>query len=265
MNILFGRGRFRGRGQFRRSAVLAGALILPATSCGGQEPPTAPVVGEAAVRVLFIGNSLTYFNEMPAMLATLLRETGTESALVASVSRPSYGLEDHWTQSATFDRIAEGWDVVVLQQGPSATEGRPSLLEYSRKFAAPIREAGAIPALYMVWPSETRFSDFAGVSSSYSDAADQIDGLLFPAGEAWIAAWKLDTSIELYGFDRFHPSLLGSYTAAVVIYEQLTGRDPRELPPTIPGYPDAATPEHVRLVQQAARQANIEHRRVATR
>lgn len=253
------------RGLIGRVLLVAGAVLLPATSCGGQDAPTAPVVGDADLRVLFVGNSLTYFNDMPAMLATLVRETGTESALVASVSRPSYGLEDHWTQSVTFDRIAEGWDVVVLQQGPSATEGRPSLIEYSQKFATPIRDAGAIPALYMVWPSESRASDFAGVSRSYSDAADIVDGLLFPAGEAWLAAWDLDPSIELWGPDRFHPSPLGSYAAAVVIYEQLTGRDPRELPPTIPGYPDAAPAEHVRLVQQAARQANIEHRRVATR
>lgn len=251
-------------GFVRRGSLLTVALIVSATSCGGQDAPTAPVVGDADLRVLFIGNSLTYFNDMPAMLATLVRESGTESALVASVSRPSYALEDHWTQSVTFDRIAEGWDIVVLQQGPSATEGRPSLIEYSRKFATPIREAGAIPALYMVWPAEARASDFAGVSRSYSDAADMVDGLLFPAGEAWLATWELDPSIELWGPDRFHPSPLGSYAAAVVMFEQLTGRDPRSLPPSIPGYPDAASEEHVRRVQQAAREANIEHRRVAT-
>lgn len=254
-----------GRGRLGRRCLLVGALVFSPTSCGGQEAPTAPIAGDAAVRVLFVGNSLTYFNEMPDMLAALVRATGTESALVASIARPSYGLEDHWTQSVTFDRIAEGWDVVVLQQGPSATEGRPSLLEYSEKFATPIRDAGAIPALYMVWPSESRASDFAGVSSSYSAAADLVAGLLFPAGEAWLAAWELDAAIELYGPDRFHPSPLGSYAAAVVIYEQLTGRDPRELPATIPGYPEAAPPEHIRLVQRAARQANVEHRRTATR
>jgi hypothetical protein len=241
------------------------ALCFTASACGGQDTPLEPVVGDGQVRVLFIGNSLTYFNEMPAMLATLLRDSGSDGVLVASVARPSYGLEDHWTQSVTFDRIAEGWDVVVLQQGPSATEGRPSLLEYSKKFATPIRDAGAIPALYMVWPSEERRSDFPGVSSSYSDAADMIDGLLFPAGEAWLAAWRLNASLPLYGPDRFHPGPLGSYAAAAVIYEQLTGRDARELPRAIPGYPDAATSEQIGLVQEAARQANREHRRTATR
>ena len=54
-----------------------------------------------------------------------------------------------------------------MQQGPSATEGRPSLLEYAEFFADEIRAVGAEPALYMVWPSQARSFDFEGVSDSY--------------------------------------------------------------------------------------------------
>lgn len=253
------------RGRVRTSIALLASLCLTATACGSQEAPFEPISGNGPVRVLFIGNSLTYSNEMPDMLARLLRDTGSESVLVASIARPSYGLEDHWTQSVTFDRIAERWDVVVLQQGPSATEGRPSLLEYSRRFAEPIRAAGAIPAMYMVWPAEEQTSDFAGVASSYSDAASAVDGLLFPVGRAWLAAWDIDGTVELYGPDRFHPSPLGSYAAAAVIYEQLSGRDARDLPAEIPGYPGAASEDDIRVVQRAARRANLRYRRTPAR
>jgi hypothetical protein len=39
-----------------------------------------------------------------------------------------------------------------MQQGPSATEGRPSLIEYSVRLADPIRAAGATPGQRTIRP-----------------------------------------------------------------------------------------------------------------
>lgn len=236
-------------------------LVLPAAACGQSEQPFEPVGTDGSVRVLLIGNSLTFWNDMPAMLDELLVTGGLEDVTVASIALPNYGLQDHWPDPVVHERIAEGWDVVVLQQGPSATEGRPSLLEYSRRFAEPIRDAGGVPALYMVWPAEARSFDFPGVSDSYADAADLVGGLLFPAGEAWLDAWELDETLELYGGDRFHPSPLGSYLAALVMYEQLSGGDARELAGPIPGHADAASEAELELLRRAAHRANEDHRR----
>lgn len=243
-------------------AILLAAVPLE-SGCASQSTPHEPVVPAGPVRVLMIGNSLTAFNDLPGMLAALLEQAGADPVTVSAVARGNFGLEDHWTQGATFDQIALGWDVVTLQQGPSATEGRPSLIEFARKFAPVIRDAGALPALYMVWPAEARSFDFDGVSDSYSEAARRADALLFPAGEAWRAAWELEPDLPLYGPDRFHPSPLGTYAAAVVMMEQLIGVDPRELPPVIPGYADYATEDQVRQVQAAARTANQRYRREA--
>jgi hypothetical protein len=84
----------------------------------------------------------------------------------------------------------------------------------------------------MVWPSSSRRKDFDGVSESYTRAAALIDGVLFPMGEAWRAAWRRDPTLALFGPDGFHPSRLGSSLAALVIFNQLTGRLPpaRSLP-----------------------------------
>ena len=51
-----------------------------------------------------------------------------------------------------------------------------------------------------------------------------------PAGEAWRAALEEDPSLELYGSDGYHPAPLGTYLTALVVYEQVTGRDARNLP-----------------------------------
>jgi hypothetical protein len=55
-------------------------------------------------------------------------------------------------------------------------------------------------------------------------AAVRAGGMFFPAGEAWRAAWARDSTLALYGPDGFHPSPLGTYVAALVIAERLTGR-----------------------------------------
>jgi hypothetical protein len=206
-----------------------------------------------------VGNSLTYWNDMPAILHELLESADVGPLHFEVVGFPNFGLQDHWAEGTARSRIAlGGWEVVILQQGPSATEGRPSLLEYSDRFATEIEAVGARTALYMVWPDRTRLFDFDGVSDSYETAARSVGGLLFPAGEAWRSAWDRDPDLGLYGPDGFHPSLLGSYLAALVMYEQLSDQDPRDLPSEIPSPSGtvALSAEVAAIVQEAAFEAN---------
>lgn len=236
---------------------LCAMIALLVLACSGNSPMEDDD-GEG-LRVLFIGNSLTYTNNLPGLLENMLRQAGVAVGRIELVALPNYGLQDHWVQGQSRAAIAlGGWDVVVLQQGPSATEGRPSLLEYSERFAEEIKAVGARPALYMVWPAAERSFDFDGVSDSYRTAAERVDGLLFPAGEAWRAAWRREPTLPLYSADEFHPGVLGTYLAALVIFEQLTGQDLHELPAVIPTTAGnvTLTPERARLLQEAAAEAN---------
>ena len=215
----------------RRLALIA----ILAAGCGSTPTEPGPTTTDADMAILFVGNSLTYTNDLPAMLRGLLQSHGDVGTVATgAIAFPNFGLIDHWNQSAARSAIASGdWDYVVIQQGPSATEGRPSLLEYSALFAAEVEAAGGRMALYMVWPSTSRPFDFNGVSNSYRTAAEQTNSLLFPVGEAWREAWSLDPALDLYGPDGFHPSLLGTHLAAIVMYQQLSGKDPRTLPAEI--------------------------------
>ncbi len=224
----------RDRGGFGGwwALVILFATALPA--CGGDGPAGPPGPGEDQLAILFIGNSLTYRNDLPDLVYYLLDDLQEEEIYIESVAFPNFGLPDHWEQGTALDRIDRGgWDIVVLQQGPSATEGRPYLLEYSELFAEEIRAVGAEPALFMVWPAESRFFDFDGVSDSYATAAELVNGFLFPAGEGWRAGWERDAELPFYELDGFHPSILGSYMAALVIAQQITGGDLTTLDPVI--------------------------------
>lgn len=246
-------------------ACLLAALPILAVSCATTNAPEVRPRDPQALNLLFIGNSLSSNNDLPGLLAALADSAGLGPLSVTNVSVGGYGLQDHWVRSQTRNALAAGgWDLVILQQGPSATEGRPSLLEYSARFAEEARGVGAEVALYMVWPSLSRFHDFDGVFSSYLAAATQVDGLFFPSGESWRVAWETQASLPLYGLDDFHPTRLGTYAAALVMFQQITGHSPVGLPSTVRtggnqlydlNAADAA------LVQAAAAEANRRHAR----
>jgi len=212
--------------------------------------------------ILFVGNSLTYANDLPRLVETILQHGQQEVGRIEMRAHANWGLQDHWSSRKTHKHLAtHKWDFVVLQQGPSATEGRPSLLRYSARFADKIRQNGGQPALYMVWPSASRSSDFDGVIDSYRSAAEQVDGILFPAGEAWQLAWNQDPDLPLYGPDRFHPSGLGTLLAALVISDQLAKGILDE-----PGLRSAliemgAPANRLQIMVEAAQEANARFRR----
>lgn len=190
-----------------------------------------------ALRVLFVGNSLTTVNDLPRQVQQIAASAGC-TLEYRVVAFDGFSLEDHWNQGAARRAIAEGgWSFVVLQQGPSALpESRVLLVEYARRFADQARRVGAEPAFYMVWPALTRRADAEGVRQSYDAAARSTHGLLLPAGEAWRAAMRADSSVRLYGPDGFHPTAAGSFLAALVVFERLFKLPPPEgfRPPTIP-------------------------------
>ena len=185
----------------------------------------------ASLRVLFVGNSLTATNDLPAVIQALARSRG-QALDYQTLARPNYSLGDHWEKGDARDAIRKGrWDFVVLQQGPSALEeSRELLLKHTRLFAEEIRRVGATPALYMVWPAASRRQDSDRVTESYRLAAEKVAGVLVPGGEALREAEKKAIGLPLFSADGFHPSMAGSYLVALVFYQRLFRESPVGLP-----------------------------------
>lgn len=204
----------------------------------------------APIRVLFIGNSLTATNDVPATVEALAKANG-EHIVTKTVAYPNFSLEDHWSQGDSRRVIAEGgWSFIVLQQGPSSLpESRVLLVDFAKRFAKEAKRVKARTALYMVWPAWSRSGDFDGVKLSYEAAAREAGAIFLPAGEAWSLAWKQDANLKFYGPDGFHPSPVGSYLAALVIYQGLTGKSPAR------GAASFISDAQLKLLQKAASQA----------
>jgi hypothetical protein len=197
---------------------------------------------------------------MPLIVQALARSIG-ETLNVTTIAQGGASLEEHLHHAGTMRKVREGgWNVVVLQQGPSSTpENREHLREMTRRLADPIRQGGARPALYMVWPSADRLAYFDEVREAYTLAAEDVDGMLCPAGEAWRAVWRRDPQAPLFKRDGVHPSPAGSIAAALSIFGILYGRSPVGLPARVRlnnGAYAQAPPALATLLQEGAAEAN---------
>lgn len=161
--------------------------------------------------VLFIGNSLTYFNEMPGMLSAMAAHE--ERPLLVEQETPSgMTLEDHWLRTDALKRIwSEHWDYVILQErsGRAAMDRGELFHTYLKMFADQVRKSGATPVLFQTW--------YPGNDEFFRAAAKRANVLLLPVGRAWKNA---------YDWDGTHPNLFGSYLIACSVYVLVYDKPP---------------------------------------
>lgn len=236
---------------FRRLAL----LLL--TGCSLATDTLAP---EGSTKVLFIGGNVIAANDLHLTVAQLTVSGGLPACYCIAIAYADYELDDHFALGDALRALqSEEWDFVVLQAGPSALpESRPRLLKGASDFAAVINERGAQTILFMPWPAQDRSFDFPAVRESYRVAADSIGALLAPAGEAWLLAWAQDATLPLYGANGFYPSEMGTYLAALVIFQRIYARSPVgvQLPAIVNGRVQSWPILQVELLQKAAAAAN---------
>lgn len=202
------------------------------------------------VRILFIGNSYTYYNDMPRMLAAMAA-TGGNEAEVRSVTKGGASLRQLWDEGEALDALArERWDYVVLQDHSlMPLSDRRTMDRSMRLFDERIRAAGARTVLYVTWARAFARDSQGTIDAAYQGIGDRLHACIVPVGQAWSIALARQPKPALYDSDQSHPSMAGSYLAAYVFHRMLFGRLPA-LPEPPPGL-DAA--RHAALLDAAAK------------
>ena len=256
---MFSIARHSNRGAWRVTVLLLLLCAVP-----------RPALASGEVRVLFIGNSLTAANDLAAMVQAIAESSGWRDRFRCErVTRDNFSLEDHWAQGEARRAIARGgWTHIVLQQGPSSLPSSQRLLsEYARKFAVEIRAIGARPVLYGVWPPKGRLAFQDAVTDGYVRAAADAGGVAVPTGAGWTNAWRRDPELRLYGPDDFHPSPIGSFLAALMLFEALSGAPPADMDRAIRTSEALESvklsAQQLKLVQEAAVQGAARPRTIA--
>lgn len=176
----------------------------------------------ADFNILFVGNSLTYTNDLP----NLVKKEAQSINLVINtfmLAKPNYAIIDHWVEGELQALVKTmDFDFVIIQQGPSSqSEGHQLLIEDGKKVAELCKMNKADLAYFMVWPSRAYYESFDAVIANYTDAAMLNDAILCPVGKVWKEHFDATGDFSYYGPDQFHPSLEGSKVAAKVILESL--------------------------------------------
>jgi hypothetical protein len=181
------------------------------------------------MRILFIGNSLTYWNDGLWLHLERLAASGKPSTPVITRAAVEGGasLKSLWARTGPRGAIAAGpWDVVVLQEDLPETNVE-DFRAHVRLFVAEVRKTGARPVLLMAWAYER----LAGITmdviaDAHRAAAAELKSEVAPVGLAWRRASEQRPDLNLYAPDREHPSIHGSYLATAVLYATVFDRSP---------------------------------------
>ncbi|HEU4948791.1 MAG TPA: hypothetical protein VFT31_16715 [Kribbella sp.] len=201
------------------------------------------------MRILFIGNSFTARNNLPALIARLANERGTtiEHRLV---SAGGASLRQHLNAGPALAAIADGaYDIVVLQE-QSTLPGRNAARMHDsvRDFHAAIERSGARTALYLTWARRNTPDAQQAITTAYATIAAELGATLVPVGMVWERFLSMHDRPTLHDADGSHPALAGSYLAACVFLVSLLGEHPVDISVPVKGL-DADT---AALLRQAA-------------
>ena len=230
-------GSLRSAVASRRFAVgLAASTALVVLFVAG--PKAAEPQPE--LRVLFIGNSFTYYHDLPKMLAELAKSGGQRPIYFQQETPGGCTLEKHWKDGKALAKIRSGrWDFVVLQdQSQAPLLNRASMFEYAKKLNAEIKKQGAVTILFMTWALQNKPADQSAISTAYEKLSRELKTPVVPVGNAWKMALASDKNLVLHDMDQKHPSPTGTYLAACVFYATLYGKSPEGLPGSIGGLTD---------------------------
>jgi hypothetical protein len=188
---------------------------------------------DQTLRVLFIGNSYTYFNNLPEIV-TQLSEGKIETEMVV---RGGASLKLHWEDGSALKAIRQGrWDFVVLQEQSLLPINDPATMHaFARMFDAEIKKAGAKTVFFVTWARQNRPETQQSLTDAYAKIAKELGATIAPIGAAWQNVFKENPQMVLHLPDQSHPNSAGSYLAACVLYSVLYSKSPENLAARVEG------------------------------
>jgi hypothetical protein len=243
--------------------LLALALAIPLAACGGGSgsaaAPPAPLAAAtslstaetraADIRVLMMGNSHTSVNNLPAMLAAMLR-AGRPGKTVAVVVAPTWATLDQHLNNVITPALfnAQSWSAVVLQAQQYSSSGA---FEYSIaeavQWSEMVRAKQAVPVMFPEWP-RLGIDETQRIFDLHLRIAKLAPACVPPIPQSFdLAAVRLP-GVVLHDADGNHSAPNGAFLAALVLYATMTGNAPQALPDLGAFAIDSATQGKLRAV-----------------
>ena len=186
------------------------------------------------LRVLFVGNSYTYFWNLPQTFSAMAASQGKQ-IIARQSTAGGVTLKQHWEgdkELQTRKLISEGdWDVVVLQNHSlSSLNNRDDFMEYGKRFIELVKASGATPLLYVTWARAANPLMQEDITEAYEVLARESGVETVPVGQIWDRVRALRSDLILFDQDGTHPSPAGTYLNACIFYVKLTGKSSALIP-----------------------------------
>ncbi len=215
-------------------AAVAWLMLIEAACVSALADRARSEAGAEPQRILFVGNSYFYYNDsLHNHVKRMAEENGPfgkgeyqyKSATIGGARLSHHNL--HSLLEPGRLGIDEPFDLVILQGGssePLTAESRRAFTEKAIELNKIIRATGANVAMYMThaYVKPHRKYDpkmIELIEPAYVDTAKAIEAFVIPVGLAFERAYAQRPDLDLHKtFDGSHPSLLGTYLAACVVY-----------------------------------------------
>jgi hypothetical protein len=204
---------------------------------------TIPAFSQDSTSVLFVGNSFTFYNNMPYIFKDIAESKGKKVHVDTAVTGGK-DLKFHSERTRTYQMIqSRKWDYVVLQ-GHSNEFAQPDFkvdsltFPFAKKMVDSVRKYNPCARIlfYMTWGYKNGNKKWKAIASydsmqlrierQYLIFADKLSTGVSPVGMVWKEVRESNPEINLYQEDRFHPILTGSYLSACTHFATIFGESP---------------------------------------
>ena len=173
------------------------------------------------MRTLFIGNSHTYFNDLPHIVEVMASESGID-ADVMMIAHGGWYLKQHVAEPDVSFNIRYGhFDYVILQEHSHPFDHLDDYEEAVATLSAWTKEAGSVPVIYGTWSMKAESEKQALMNETNRRLSETFGTILAPVGESWWQYQKSWPNIEMYASDGAHASPAGSEFAAKIIWSTI--------------------------------------------
>ena len=198
--------------------------------------------GQLKKEVLFIGNSYTYYNNLPDLVNEIALSFG-DTLMHESSTPGGSNFNAHSTNAQTLNKINQKqWDYVVLQAQSQELSFSPfQVASDSYPYAEILvdsifaNSSCTEPLFFMTWgrkygdqsncqfypPVCTYLGMQQRLRENYLDMSFLHNASCSPVGMAWKKFIEIDSTLNLYSSDNSHPSIYGSYLAACTFYSSI--------------------------------------------
>jgi hypothetical protein len=184
-------------------------------------------------KILFVGNSFTYFYNLPQVVAAMAK-TQKDVLITRQSTVGGSNLEQHWkSEKGTKTRAlleSGDWDYVVFNNHSLSAISTPeAFMEYSEKFIDLVRKKGAEPIFMMTWAYKSNPLMQTKITEMYQKLAKETKTDYVPCGPLFAEARKWRPDMNLFDDDK-HPSSNGTYLLGLAFYKYFTGKPTADIP-----------------------------------